>query len=177
MRFYISSFSRDSLSPDSSGFVGASSSVFVIIQVEAYMFTLGKVQRRTRPPTSVRAYLSIQLPGKRAATLWGKKPNFAKTDTYHGLSPADRSKTLPPSFKARLRALIWIAASSLLVSNQSMESMIWIYVSFVREISDQIFQNHGPQRLSTWRDWFVQWPHWSRLCEFVIPQMRSDEII
>lgn len=72
MRFYISSFSRDILSPDtpdSSLFVGASSSVFVIIQVEAYMFTLGEVQRRTRPPTGVRAYLSIQVPGKRAATL------------------------------------------------------------------------------------------------------------
>ena len=69
MRFYISSFSRDILSPDSSRFVGASSSVFVIIQVEAYMFTLSEVQRRTRPPTSVRAYLSIQVPGKRAATL------------------------------------------------------------------------------------------------------------
>ena len=86
------------------------------------------------PPKSVTAlahshdkrcttYRSTHSPGNLAPTLLAAKPNLSKTGIYQGLRPAERSKTRPASFNARLSAWIWISASSPAGSNQSIESM------------------------------------------------------
>ena len=67
---------------------------------------------------------SIHVPGNLAAVLRASKPNLSKTGVYHGLNPAERSKTRPPSFRARFSAAIWMAASGPCGLNQSIESMI-----------------------------------------------------
>ncbi len=112
------------------------SSVFlVMIHVEAYMFTLhssvNSHHTSDAAATGVKkTHRSIQVPGRRAAARWARNPSFSNTETYHGRKPADRSKTLPPSFSAWLRASTCMAAASPWGSNQSMESMIWhIHIS------------------------------------------------
>lgn len=83
------------------------SPTFVMTQVLAYMFTR-----------------STHIPGSRAATLLTENASFSNTLTYHGFKPAERSKTLPFGFKARLSARTCVEASVEAGENQSIESMI-----------------------------------------------------
>lgn len=99
-----------------------SSHFLVMSHVDAYMFTLLMVDVRLVYSTHTQGEwvgdcgvdeeeeeeeetnLSIQLPGIRAATRWVENPRFSNTDIYHGFSPAERSRTRPPSFKAWFKA-------------------------------------------------------------------------
>ena len=43
---------------------------------------------------------SMQVPGNLDPTRFAENPRVSKPEMYHGLSPAERSSTLPPAFKA-----------------------------------------------------------------------------
>jgi hypothetical protein len=117
---------------------------------ESIPITLPMQQRRGVKKT----HRSIQVPGVRAAARWVRNPSFSNTETYQGRKPADRSKTLPPSFSAWLRASTCMAAASPWGSNQSMESMIWhIHISHQRlPIFIPATPTHHGNRQSRWFD-------------------------
>ena len=50
--------------------------------------------------TPRRTYRSMQVPGNLDPTRFAKNPRLSKPEMYHGVSPAERSRTLPPIFRA-----------------------------------------------------------------------------
>ena len=104
-----------------------SSATFVNTQVEAYIFTL--IWLAIIWFYVIVVYLSMHVPGRRAAARRALNPRLSKTAIYHGFRPAERSSIRPPILRTRLRACAWLAAAFDCVSNQSMESMICTPVS------------------------------------------------
>ena len=96
-----------------SRFTQSTETVFVQIQVDAYIFTR-----------------SVHVPaGILAATLLQTKPFSSKARIYQGFNPADRSNTRPLVLSARLIALTCAAASGPAGENQSILSMTTAIVS------------------------------------------------
>lgn len=102
------------------------SSALVQTHVDAYILTLFSQSTVLASRKRGLPYRSTQEPGTLTLALRALKPCFSKTVVYHGLRPADRSSTRPPSLRATLSALTCVSASEAPGENQSMLSMIWL---------------------------------------------------